>query len=157
MRLIITSAALIFGLLGAGASPAFAAKGVKKKTPNGVHQTHGVVTHVQHHKTKNAAGHIGEITIKTHASKKKGQQAAAGNKASGQTHKFSVGANTSFSIVQGKNHQPASFTALRTGEHVSISHTGSHANSVQIHSHNVKKATNKKTLTNKGKAKKKVK
>jgi len=154
MRLLFTSAALIFGLLGVGASPALAAKGVKKKPVNGAQHAHGVVTHVHHHPAKTSAGHIGEITIKTHHHKKKGQPAVAGKKLS-HTHKYTVGQNTTFATVQGKKHQPASFAAVHVGEHVVISHNGNHANSVHIHKHVVKKApkANKKTQTLKKKVK----
>jgi hypothetical protein len=142
MRAILTSVALIVGLLGAGVSPAFAAKGVKKNTVNGVHHIHGVVTHVHHHKTKNGAGHIGEITVKTHHHKKKGQPAVNGQKVTTHTHKFTVGANTHFSLVQGKQHKPANFSAVHVGEHVSIAHKSGHAESVAIHHHTIKGKNN---------------
>ncbi len=138
MRLLFTSAALIFGLLSSGANSAFAAKGVKKKATNGSHQAHGVVTHVHHHKGVTANGHIGEITIKTHHHKKKGQAAAKGNKVSGHTHKFSVGTSTKFSVAHGKQHTAASFAAIHKGEHVSIVHKGNHASSVTVHKHTTK-------------------
>ena len=142
MRLFITSAALIVGLFGAGSSTAFAAKGVKKTATPGV--AHGVVTHVEHHKVKGPNGHIGEITIKTHHSKKKGQPAVAGKKVSGHTHKFTIGANTTFSHSNGKQQTPATFAAVHQGEHVAITHTGHHASSVKIHTHAAKKANPKK-------------
>ncbi len=139
MRTLLTSAAVIFGLLGAGAAPAFAAKGVKKNPVNGVHHVHGVVTHVHHHKAKNAAGHVGEITVKTHHHKKKGQPAATGKKVTNHTHKYSVGSNTKFTIVHKRQHTPAAFAAVHVGEHVTLTTKGNHAESVAIHNHTKKK------------------
>ena len=145
MRVLVISAALAFGLLSA--SPAFAAKGVKKKAASGV--AHGVVTHVEHHKVKAPNGHLGEITIKTHHSKKKGQPAAAGKKVAGHTHKFTVGTNTAFALVHGKQSQTAGFAAVHKGEHVAITHTANHATAVKIHTGAIKKGKAKKPAAKK--------
>ena len=139
VRTLITSAAVIFGLLGAGAAPALAAKGVKKNPVNGVHHVHGVVTHVQHHKAKNSAGHVAEITVKTHHHKKKGQPASTGKKVTGHTHKYSVGTNTKVTHVNNKQHTPATVAAIHAGEHVSLNTKGTHAEAVAIHHHTKKK------------------
>jgi hypothetical protein len=147
VRTLLTSVAVAFGLLCAGTAPALAAKGVKKKPVNGVHHVHGVVTHVQHHNGRNGAGHIGEITVKTHHNKKKGQPAAAGKKAN-HTHKFSVGSNTKF-VAHNRNQQAqVGFAAVRPGEHVTITAKGQHAEMVGIHVHT---KTNAKAITKKKK------
>ena len=139
MRTLYASLALAFGLLVAGASPAQAAKGVKKKTA-GSHYTHGVVTHVHHHKVKNANGHTGELTVKTHHHKKKGQPAVAGKKLTGHTHKFSFSHSTRFTAGHGKSKRAVSSSAVHKGSHVAVSHTGHHADAVAVHTHH-KKAT----------------
>ncbi len=139
MRTLITAAAVIFGLLSAGAAPALAGKGVKKNQANGVHHVQGVVTHVQHHKGKNAGGHLGEITVKTHHSKKKGQPAAAGKKATHHTHKFIVTSTTKFTHGNKNQQGPASFTSVRVGEHVTVTEKGNRAEVVAIHAHTKKK------------------
>ncbi len=137
MRSLLTTAAVLFAFLGAGAAPAFAAKGVKKKTANGAHHVQGVVTHVTHHKNKTAAGHIGEITVKAHHHKKKGQAAAKGGKVKGQghSHKFSISSNTTFTGGKGKKNGAATFASVHTGERVTVTATGGHATSVAIHHH----------------------
>jgi hypothetical protein len=132
VRTLLTSAAVVLGLLGAGAAPALAAKGVKKNAVNGVHHVHGVVTHVQHHNGKNGVGHIGEITVKTQNNKKKGQPAAAGKQAS-HTHKFSVSSSTRFTAHNKKQQVPVTFAAVHAGEHVTITAKGQHAEAVAIH------------------------
>jgi hypothetical protein len=132
---ILFCLALTVGLIGAGASPAFAAKGVKKVPVNGVHEVHGVVTHVQHHKGKAANGHIGEITIKTHHKKKKAGAVAVKT----VTHKFSVGKNTHFSLVHGKQHHAGNFAEVHDGEHVTIKEKDGHAESVAIHVQSIKR------------------
>jgi hypothetical protein len=139
VRSLITSAAVVLGLLSAGASPAFAAKGVKKK---GVHHVHGVVTQVNHHKGQKGGG---EFFVKTHHHKKKGQAAAVGQKGAGQTHKFTFGAGTRFTVVNKKQQGQAGANALRAGEHVMITHKGNHAEVVAIHS-NAKNVKKKKKL-----------
>jgi hypothetical protein len=145
MRTILTSAALAFGLLVAGVAPAFAAKGVKKNQ-SASQTVHGVVVNVSHHNAKAGsagAGHEGEITIKVHSHKKKGQAASTGKKAKSKTEKFTVGKETTFEVVQGKQHHPASFAAVKPGEHVAITHKGHHAEKVTIHVHSTKKSTKK--------------
>lgn len=135
MRSLLTSTVLLIGFLTLGASPAFAAKGVKKKPTNGVHVVHGVVTQVHHDKAKTSAGHIGEITIKTTHSKKKGKSATAGGKSASHTQKFSVGSGTKFEQAHGKQVTPAHFAAVHAGEHVAIQAKGNHAELVAIHHH----------------------
>jgi len=138
VRTLLTAVAVALGLLGAGAAPALAAKGVKKNAVNGTHHVHGVVTQVHHHNGRNGAGHIGEITVKTHHSKKKGQPAVAGKKAN-HTHTFTVGSNTKF-IAHNKQQQvPVGFAAVRAGEHVAIVAKGRHAETVSIRVHTRKK------------------
>ncbi|WP_157369806.1 hypothetical protein [Zavarzinella formosa] len=135
MRTLLTSAMLIVGLLCVSATPAFAAKGVKKKPQNGIHHIRGVVVQVHHHPKATSAGHIGEITVKTHHRKKKSGSAAKGAKVSGHIHKLSVGSNTKFSSHKGKLKTPASFAAVHRGEHVMISAKGGHAEAVAILHH----------------------
>jgi len=130
--------ALTVGLIGAGASPAFAAKGVKKNA-NETHEFHGVVIHVQHHKGKVANGHIGEITIKTHHKKKKAGAVVV--KAS--HHKFSVSNNTQFVLVHNKLLQPGKFGEVHDGEHVTIKEKDGHAELVAIHRHVIKRKVKK--------------
>ncbi len=138
MRTLITLAAVIIGLLGAGSTPAFASKGVKKNPANGVHHVYGVVTHVHHHRGKNSVGHIGEITIKTHHHKKKGQPAATGKKVAIHTHKYSIGTGTKFTMFKNKQHLPTTFAAAHVGEHVVLTTRGNHAEAVAIHTHTKK-------------------
>jgi len=126
--------ALTVGLAGVGVSPAFAAKGVKKNPVNGVHELHGVVTHVHHHNGKEVNGRIGEITIKTHHKKKK----VGGVAVKTTTHEFSVSKNTHFSLVHGLQHQPGHFGEVHDGEHVTIKEKNGHAESVAIHVHKIK-------------------
>jgi hypothetical protein len=116
-----------------GGAPAFAAKGVKKNPVNGVHELHGVVTHVHHHNGKEVNGRIGEITIKTHHKKKKGAVAVKTT-----THEISVGKNTHFSLVHGTQHLAGNFGEVHDGEHVTIKEKDGHAESVAIHVHKIK-------------------
>jgi hypothetical protein len=132
MRAIITLTAFVVGILGMGASTAFAAKGVKKNV-EALHTVHGVVTKVEHKKNKEAGGHIGEITVKVQQHKKKGQPAAAGAKQEEKTVKFSVNKETKFALVRGKQRVPAQFAAVREGEHVAILAKGEKAEAVGIH------------------------
>lgn len=96
------------------------------------------MTQVHHHNGKNGAGHIGEITVKTHHNKKKGQPAAAGKKVN-HTHKFTVGTNTKFIAHNKQQQAPVTFAAVRVGEHVSITAKGQHAETVAIRMHTKKK------------------
>ncbi len=120
---------LVLGVAVA-APQAFAAKGVKKNT-TGEHLIHGTVTHVEHKSLNH-----GEITVKTHHNKKKGQPAVAGVKvAHAHHHKFSVGPNTRFVVVHGQTATAATFAAVHKGEHVEILARGHHAETVTIHHH----------------------
>jgi hypothetical protein len=127
--------ALTVGIAGVGVSPAFAAKGVKKNPVNGVHELHGVVVHVHHHKGKEVNGRIGEITIKTHHKKKKSGEVVIKT----ATHELSVSKNTHFSLVHGTQHQAGSFGEVHDGEHVTIKEKDGHAESVAIHVHKIKR------------------
>jgi len=139
MRTMFTTVALTFGLLVAGVSPAFAAKGVKKNGST-THKVHGVVTEVSHAKGKSGnTAHEGEITVKVHQGKKKGQPAASGKKTSAKTEKFTVGKETQFVVVKGKQQHASSFAAVKVGEHVTVMAKGHHAESVVIHEHSGKK------------------
>jgi hypothetical protein len=113
---------VIFGL-SAGASNAFAAKGVKKKAE---HHHKGVVVSVGD----------GTITIKTHHHKKK--KAAAG---AARQHElsFTVNAATKVEIDHKGVHKPASLAALHKGEHVTIASKEKHADKIAIHHHKNKK------------------
>ncbi|HLW66930.1 MAG TPA: hypothetical protein VKS79_16565 [Gemmataceae bacterium] len=146
MRTMLTVGAVVVGLLAAGVSPAFAAKGVKKSEN---HPVHGVVVSVNHGDAKagsaNAGGHEGEITVKVHSHKKKGKGAAkAGKKSSTKTEQFTVGKETKFEVVNGKQHRAGTFADVKPGEHVVISHNGRKAEKVIIHSHSTKKKPKKK-------------
>jgi len=122
--------ALTVGLVGAGASPAFAAKGVKKNDVNGVHELHGVVTHIEHQKGKNGNGQIGEITIKANHTKKKAGAASVKE----CSHKVTVTKNTHVAHVHGQLQQPAAFGDVHVGHHVTIKvKQEGHADSVAIH------------------------
>jgi hypothetical protein len=140
MRTLLTVGAVVVGLLAAGASPALAAKGVKK---NGEQKVHGVVVSVHHHDAKAGganSGNEGEITIKVHSHKKKGQAAAKGGKKAGsKTERFTVGKETRFEVTNGKQHHAATFADVKPGEHVVIEHKGHHAEKVTIHHHSAKK------------------
>jgi hypothetical protein len=140
MRTMLTVGAIVVGLLAAGASPVFAAKGVKK---NGEQKVHGVVVSVHHHDAKAGSansGHEGEITIKVHSHKKKGQAAAKGGKKAGsKTERFTVGKETKFEVSSGKQHHAGSFADVKPGEHVTIEHKGHHAEKVTIHHQSSKK------------------
>jgi len=90
------------------------------------------VTHVDH-KT-------GQFTILAHhggKKKKKGVAGAGGAAAGGvlQPHSFRVGGGTKFFVGNGKNRAPASFAALRVGEHVSVASQKGAAEGVLIHKH----------------------
>jgi hypothetical protein len=121
------------------APQAFAAKGVKKNT-TAEHRIHGTVIHVEHKGPQH-----GEITVKTHHHKKKGQPAVAGVKAGpGHEHKFTVGPNTRFLVVHGQNATAATFAAVHKGEQVEILVRGHHAETVTIHHHHTVKTGVKK-------------
>jgi hypothetical protein len=153
MRTLLSLAATI-GLLSLSATPAFAAKGVKKEV-DGLHHVHGVVVHVEHSnggKGKKAKGkdHLGEITIKVTHHKKKGTAAAAkpavakpavAGKAGKKKHedKFSVSTHTKFVRVKGKERKMAAFADVKDGEHVTIIEKKGHAEEVLIHEHAGKK------------------
>ena len=137
MRTFGTAFALVVGLLFTGATPAFAAKGVKKNASPDV--VHGVVVSVVHHKETKKNTNTGEVTIKTKHSKKKGQPAAKGAKTSKHTHKFTLGKNTTYTSMHGKTSAPATAAALKAGEHVAITHKANHAESVVIHHKHAKK------------------
>ncbi len=127
--------------IAVAAPQAFAAKGVKKNT-TGEHLIHGTVTHVEH-----KGDHHGEITVKTHHHKKKGQPAVAGVKAEqAHHHKFSVSPNTKFIVVHGQDANAATFAAVHKGEHVEILAHEHHAEMVTIHHHAVAKTTVKPTV-----------
>jgi hypothetical protein len=135
MRTMLMVGALVMGLVAVGASPAFAAKGVKK---NGEQKVHGIVVEV-HHDAKagsgNSAGHEGEIAIKVHTKKGK----SGGKNAASKTERFTVGKETKFEAITGKQHQAATFADVKPGEHVVIEHKGQHADKVTIHHHSAKK------------------
>jgi hypothetical protein len=124
---------LVFGL-GAGASSAHAAKGVKKNANSGVHVHHGVVTHVDH-----KAGHF---TILAHHSKKKNNMNAQAGAQAKHVH-FKVNGSTKFVVGNGQNKTPTNFAALRAGEHVTVGSQQGTAEGVVIHK-SQKKKPNKK-------------
>jgi hypothetical protein len=145
---MLTVGALVVGVLALGASPALAAKGVKK---SGEHKVHGIVESV-HHDAKAAAGgsggQEGEITVKVRNNKKKGQAAAKGSKKAGaKTERFTVGKETKFEATNGKQHHAVTFAAVKPGEHVVIEAKGHHAEKVTIHHHSGKKGAKAKAKT----------
>ena len=135
MRTMLMVGGLVMGLVAVGASPAFAAKGVKK---NGEQKVHGIVVEVRHDAkagSGNSGGHEGEITIKVHTKKGK----SGGKNAASKTERFTVSKETKFESTNGKQHHAATFADVKPGEHVAIEHKGHHADKVTIQHHNAKK------------------
>jgi hypothetical protein len=118
---------LVVGLtfaLTAGASNAFAAKGVKKKTD---HHHRGVVVSVDKD----------SITIKVHHHKKKKNLAVSTPKEHEKT--FRIDGATKVEIDTRGEHKPATVKALHKGEHVTIASKDKHADKIDIHHHHKKK------------------
>jgi hypothetical protein len=113
---------LVVGLVfafTAGASNAFAAKGVKKKE----HHHRGVVLSVGD----------GKITIKTHHHKKKKAATAEASRTHEKT--FTINTATRVEIDTRGEHKPATLKALHKGEHVTIASSKDHADKIAIHHH----------------------
>jgi hypothetical protein len=126
--------------MASGASPALAAKGVKKNNGKAVeHHHHGVVVAVDHKK--------GHLEIREHHKGKKKNGAAAQVKT--HLHKFNVNPATKVFSEFGKNQKkPSNFAAVHKGEHVSVAAHEHHADSIVIHHHH-QKGKKKASTTNK--------
>jgi hypothetical protein len=141
MRGLITTFAVLIGFLATGATPAFAAKGVKKKDGSeAVHKgvivsitpIQGQATGVKKKGANNANNVIAEITIKAHHAKKKSQPAAKGGKTGQHLHKFTIHKDTKFTLQTGKQQAPASLAVARVGEHVHITSKNMRAEHVTL-------------------------
>ncbi len=119
----LLKAATVLGValvLGAFASPAPAAKGVKK---TGEQHVRGVVVSV-HHGKKGAQGHM---TIRvTHHKQKKGQPAVAAN----THHTFMIDKHTHVHTTAAGR---AGMAALHAGAHVTVATHNHHADVVTVH------------------------
>jgi hypothetical protein len=119
---------LVFGLAAAlttlGASPALAAKGVKKNQGKGAEHHHrGTVVAVDHKK--------GMLEIAEHHKGKK-----KNGKGANHLHKFTVNAGTKVFTELGNGPKHASnFAAVHKGEHVSVAAHEHHADAIVIHHH----------------------
>jgi hypothetical protein len=114
---------LVLGLvcgLTVGASNAYAAKGVKKKSE---HHHRGVVVSVEKD----------TITIKVHHHRKKKKVAVDAPKTHEKT--FAIDAATKVKIDAKGEHKPATLKALHKGEHVTIASKDKHADKIDIHHH----------------------
>ena len=112
-------------------SPAYAAKGSKKKS-TAEHAIHGTVVHVQ----ANPNG-TGVITVKTHGSKKK--KSNGKTQAHHHEHKFTVSTSTTFFFGTNSKRTPTTFSSVHHGEHVTIMEKNHQADVVEIHRHMKKK------------------
>jgi hypothetical protein len=152
LRSHLTVLGLAVALIAAGASPALAAKGVKKnkKGTTTEHQHHGVVVHVDHKK--------GLLEIRSHH---KGSKKKNGKVAKGATHlhRYTVTASTKVFSQHGKKRTPSNFSHVRKGEHVSVASHNGHADIIVIHHRTKgKKAVSTNTgVKNKGNKNKVVK
>jgi hypothetical protein len=118
----VLGAVLMFGVC---ATPAPAAKGVKK---TGEHHVRGTVVSVTHDKK----GH-GTLTVRvTHHKHKKGQTALQKH----ANHTFTLNHHTH---VHGASKGRTGLAALHTGEHVTVAAHHHHADQVTIHHHHKKK------------------
>ena len=125
IRHLYTAAVLgAVAMLGISASPASAAKGVKK---TGEHHVHGTVVSVQHA----AKGKHGTLTIRVaHHKHKKGQKAVNGAHAKkGATQTFTIDHHTR---VDGAGNGKNGLHALRPGEHVTVAAHHHHADRVTV-------------------------
>lgn len=137
MKSVVIASAVALGLIGLTASPAAAAKGVKKAKPAATAQhVSGVVTRVQQPVGK---GGVGSVTVTATGSKKKGPAAANGGKAAGQVHTFTLTPTTA--VVAGHNGQVRAVphSALAVGEHVTVQANSDGTQKVTIHTPAIKR------------------